>query len=139
VFEAAGFSNALRVEQAPSLQEDPDFAVEDVSRNIIRWLPVRFPNTMGPHVVDPRSGETLSSHVLVWPGVIDWFEMHYYAVFGMVDPRADHLPLPEDLRAEIMTYIVTHEIGHVLGLRHNHIASTAWMVEYMRDPDLANV
>lgn len=139
VFEAAGISNALRVEQAPSPEEDPDFAVEDVSRNIIRWLPVRNPNAMGPHVVDPRSGETLSSHVLIWPGVIDWFEMYYYALFGTVDPRAATLPLPEDLRAEIFAYIVTHEIGHALGLRHNHIASTAWSVEQMRDPAFANV
>jgi hypothetical protein len=139
VFEAIGISNALRVEQAPSAEEDSDFAVEDVSRNIIRWLPVRFPNAMGPHVVDPRSGEVLSSHVLIWPGVIDWFEMYYYALFGTVDPRAATLPLPEDLRAELMTYIVAHEIGHALGLRHNHIASTAWSVAQMRDPAFANV
>lgn len=138
VFEAAGISNALRVEQAPSPEEDPEFALEDISRNMIRWLPVRFPNAMGPHVVDPRSGETLASHVLIWPGVIDYFEMYYYALFGTVDPRAASLPLPEDLRAELFAYIVGHEIGHALGLRHNHLASTAWTVEQMRDPDFAN-
>ena len=137
-FEAAGFSNALRVLEAPSRQEDPDWAVEDATRHVIRWLPSRYPNAMGPHVVDPRTGEILASHVIIWPDVVEFFSFYYYSVFAGVDPRAATLPLPFDLQSELMTYIVGHEIGHALGLRHNHMASTAWSVDQMRDPEFAN-
>ena len=137
-FEAAGFSNALQVLEAPSPEEDPDWAVEDATRHVIRWLPSRYPNAMGPHVVDPRTGEILASHIIIWPDVVEYFSLYYYSVFGGVDPRAASLPLPFDLQSELLTYIVGHEVGHALGLRHNQMASTAWSVDQMRDPAFAN-
>ncbi len=114
----------------------PDFAVEDVSRNIIRWLPVRFPNAMGPHVVDPPSWR---SPVEPCPDLARRDRLVrdvLLRAFRHGRPTRRDSALPEDLRAEIMTYIVAHEIGHALGLRHNHIASTAWSVAQMRDPGL---
>jgi hypothetical protein len=38
----------------------------------------------------------------------------------------------------MLTYVVAHEVGHTLGLRHNHIASTAYSVADMRNPAFAN-
>jgi hypothetical protein len=80
VFEAAGFSNAIRVLDAPTPQQDPDWSPEDVTLNVIRWVPQERANAMGPHVSDPRSGETLSAHILVWPAVIDLFSQYYWAM-----------------------------------------------------------
>lgn len=137
-FEAAGFSNAIMATDAPDPASDPDWANEDISHNIIRWVPTDHANAYGPHAIDPRSGEVLSAHILIWPSVLDYFSKYYYAVAGTLDPDAARLPLPQAKMGELLTYIVAHEVGHTLGLRHNHIASTAYPVEQMRDPAFAN-
>jgi hypothetical protein len=137
-FEKAGFSNAIIARDAPTPQQDPDWSVEDIGHNIIRWVTTERINAYGPHVVDPRSGEILSAHVLIWPSVLDYFSKYYFALFGTVDPAAAKLPLSTEKMGELLTYIVAHEVGHAIGLRHNHMASTAFSVKQMRDPAFAN-
>jgi hypothetical protein len=137
-FEAAGFANAIMAVDAPDPKDDPDWSVEDITHNVIRWVPTEHINAYGPHVIDPRSGEILSAHILVWPSVLDYFSKYYYAIAGTLDPEAAKLPLPQEKMGQLLTYVVAHEVGHTLGLRHNHIASTAYTVEQMRDPVFAN-
>lgn len=133
-FEQAGFKNAIQCKSAPSVEEDPTWDPEDARYSVIRWVPSETANAMGPHVADPRSGETISAHIIIWHNVLDLVQQWYFAQAAGTDPRARHLPLSDDLMTRLMEYVVTHEVGHTLGLEHNFRASTAYTVKQLRTP-----
>lgn len=139
VFEAAGFKNAIIARDAPTEEEDPDWSAEDGRHSVIRWVAQSWANAIGPSIYDPRSGEILAAHIQIWPEVLGMFERYYYSVVGSLDPNAGKLPMSDSKRGELLQYIVAHEVGHAIGLRHNHLASTTYSVKELRDPNFANV
>jgi len=135
VFEKAGFLNAIIARDAPTSQQDPNWDPEDVRYNVVRWTPSGRQNAMGPAVIDPRSGEVISSHAIFWHDVLRLAETWYFTQVGPLDPHAQKLPLPEETTGEMLRYIVTHEIGHALGLRHNFKGHSAYSVAQLRSRD----
>ncbi|MFG6448110.1 zinc-dependent metalloprotease [Roseateles sp. BYS180W] len=133
-FEQAGFRNAVQARPYPSAEQDPEFDPEDVRYSVIRWVPSPTPNAYGPHLADPRSGEILNANIVVYHNLIKLLREAYIAQVGGVDARARHLPLPDALMGELVAYVVTHEVGHSLGLQHNMKASSTYPVERLRDP-----
>lgn len=133
-FEKAGFKNAIIAKEAPDPRQDPNWDPEDARHSVIRWVADPFQNAMGPHVHDPRSGEIISAHIIFWHDVVKLAQQWYFVQCSATDPRAHKLPLPDELTGEILRYICAHEVGHTLGLRHNHRASSAYTIEQLRDP-----
>lgn len=136
-FEAAGFKNAIVARDAPDAEEDPDWHQADSRYSVIRWVTEPIENAQGPNIHDPRSGEILSAHVLVWADLLKFQESWYFTRVGGVDPRAAKLPLPEDIMGSLLRAGVAHEVGHSLGLRHNFKAAQAYTVAQLRDPEFA--
>jgi hypothetical protein len=132
-FEGAGFKNAIVAKLAPTPEEDPDFSPEDVRYSVIRWLPSTTENAMGPHISDPRTGEILNADIQFYHNVMNLQRDWYFLQAGPLDPRAQRLPLPDDLMGRLLEFVVAHEVGHTLGLQHNMKASSMYPQEKVRD------
>jgi hypothetical protein len=132
--EKAGFKDAIICLDAPSVEQDPTWDPEDARWSVIRWVAEPTQNAMGPNVHDPRSGEVISAHIIFWNDVVKLVTQWYFVQCAAGDARAQKLPLPDDIIGECLRYVAAHEVGHTLGLRHNHRASSAYTVEQLRDP-----
>lgn len=134
-FEQAGFKNAIVAKYAPSKEEDPDWDAEDVRYSVVRWAALPVENAMGPHVHDPRSGEIISAHMILWHDVLKLAQSWYFGMCSAQNDAARKLPFDSKLMGELLLYIASHEIGHTIGLRHNHKASSAYSIAQLRDPE----
>ncbi len=129
-FEAAGFKNAIIAMDPPA--NDPDWSPEDVRHTVIRWLPSTIENAQGPHVSDPRTGEILNGSVRMFHNVLNLQRDWYFTQASPLDPRARTLPFPDSLMGRLLEFVVAHEIGHTLGLRHNQIGSSTYPADSVR-------
>jgi hypothetical protein len=134
-FEAAGFRNAIIARPAPSGQQDPEYSPEDVRYSVIRWLPSTTENAQGPHISDPRTGEILNADIQVFHNVMNLVRDWYFVQVGPLDPRAQKLPLPDELMGRLIEFVIAHEVGHTLGFQHNMKASSMYPQEKIRDRD----
>jgi hypothetical protein len=129
-FEAAGFKNAIIAMDPPA--NDPDWSPEDVRHTVIRWLPSTIENAQGPHVSDPRTGEILNGSIRMFHNVLNLQRAWYFTQASPLDPRARTLPFPDSLMGRLLEFVVAHEIGHTLGLRHDQIGSSTYPADSVR-------
>ena len=64
---------------------------------MVRWLPSTVENASGPHISDPRTGEILNADIQFYHNVMNLQRDWYFLQVGPLDPRAQKLPLPDDL------------------------------------------
>ncbi len=132
-FEQAGFRNALRIEDLPEGADPMD----------IRYPTIQWTNrsgrgwSVGQSHVDLRTGEIihavvqLDSHRMrtisnywesVMPSGRDSAEpaLDTFAALDSLDPQTPE----ERVMLQRLALLTCHEVGHVLGLDHNFVAST---------------
>lgn len=162
-FERIGFRNAIEVRQQ---SETDRFDTMDARHASVRWFvgsDVGF--AVGPHQVDPRSGEILDADI----GISDVFARGARRMIGE-DSFDLSPPQPEEARCDYMREsaaemgfamdvleargelemgspeadavaqayvrsVVMHEVGHTLGLRHNFRSSTIYTLKQLQDPE----
>ncbi|HIG09195.1 MAG TPA: DUF5117 domain-containing protein [Alphaproteobacteria bacterium] len=132
VFEKAGFKNAIVAKEAPSIEEDPDFSPEDIRYSTVRYVASTTRNATGPSVSDPRTGEILESDIIWYHNHLRSYRNRYLLETGAANPKARTLNTPDEEIGEMMRMVISHEIGHALGLPHNMKASSAYPVDSLR-------
>ncbi len=129
-FEQAGFKNAIIAKDAP---DDPEWSPEDVRYSVVRWAALPIANALGPSVADPRSGEIISAHVIMWHDILKLQQEWYFTQASASDPRGRKFPYSKELMGELMRFVVAHEVGHTLGLPHNGKSSAMIETALLRD------
>jgi hypothetical protein len=127
-FEAAGYSNAFRVELLP---EDAD--PMDVRYNVIQWVHRSTRGwSYGSSVLDPRTGEIIKGHVTLGSLRV---RQDYLIAEGLLAPY-DGEASDEMLQMSLarIRQLSAHEVGHTLGIEHNMAASTQERASVMDYP-----
>lgn len=131
-FEYAGFKNAISViECNDSVGIDKD----NLKFSGVNYVASEMMNAMGPSVYDPRSGEIIQADIIWWHNVLDMLRSWIILQTANNAKYQINWDLPEEVLGDAMRFVACHEVGHSLGLRHNMIASSAYGIAQLRDPD----
>jgi len=133
-FEAAGFKRAIIAADPPTPEQDPDWDPEDIRYSVVRWAASLVRNAVGPSTSDPRTGEIIESDITWYHNHMRSYRNRLLIETSASNPAARTLEIPEELMGETMRKVITHEVGHALGLPHNMVASSSFPVDSLRKP-----
>ena len=117
------------------LRKNPDFSIYDSTYPFISWKISGQNNAYGPTPCEPRSGEIIACHIGIFCSVLNLEQKWYFAQCGANDPQAWNIELPDSLQYEQIKQVLTHEVGHTLGLEHNFLGSSHYSIDQLRDND----
>ncbi|MDD3990498.1 MAG: zinc-dependent metalloprotease, partial [Bacteroidales bacterium] len=132
-FEKAGFKNAIYALEAPSKDQDSTWSMEDARFSAIVYKASDIPNASGPHIIDPRSGEVIESHINWYHNVMSLLRNWYFVQCSPSDTGARKMIFDTKLMGELIRFASSHEVGHTLGLWHNFGATSHYTVQQLRD------
>ena len=105
---------------------------------MVRWAASLVRNAVGPNTHDPRTGEILNSEITWYHNHMRSYRNRLMIETGAANPAARSMTLTDELMGETMKMVITHEVGHALGLPHNMIASNAIPVDSLRSKTFAS-
>lgn len=132
LFETIGFKDVVAVKDFPS--DDPEFDPDNIKYSCVRYAPSSIENAMGPSWVDPRSGEILNASVYLYHNVVKLISNWLFVQTSQTDQRVRTTDIPDEILGDALRYVLSHEIGHCLGLMHNMGASANFPVDSLRSP-----
>ena len=119
-FEAAGFTDAFRVELLPA-GADP----LDARYNVIQWVHRATRGwSYGGGVIDPRTGEIVKGHVTLGSLRVRHDRLLFEGLLGAERTGSGGPDDPIQLSLARLRQLAAHEVGHTLGFTHNFAAST---------------
>lgn len=133
-FEAIGLENVMQVRDFPTQEEDPEFDPDNLRYSCLRYVPDATMNARGPSWTDPVTGEILNASVMVYNDVIRLINNWRFVQTAQVDESVRAVKMPQEIIDESLVYVISHEIGHTLGLMHNMGASSAYPTDSLRNP-----
>lgn len=131
-FEQAGFRDAIYAREAPSRGEDSTWSLDDAEHSAIVYKPSTYENALGYSISDPRSGEILESHIDFHHNIVKLLHDWYMLQCAAVDPKARTMAFDDTLMGKLIEQVITHEVGHALGLAHNMGASSTVPTDSLR-------
>lgn len=130
VFERAGFKGAIRAQVAPV--GDSTWTLESCRAAIV-YRPTTEENAFGERYADPRSGQIYHARIMWGHSLVEWLKGNYILQAGPSDPGVFTEGISDEWLGTLLSVIVSHEVGHTLGLTHNFGASSVVPVEKLRD------
>jgi hypothetical protein len=130
-FEGAGFKDVIEVKEVK--EEKSDFNIFSARYNVLVYAASDSYGGSADLTVDFRSGEIVQSKIYI-PHSNPHHHMKQYIIqAGAADPNGRTMNMPISMVGAFAQSVVSHEMGHCLGIHHNYISSSLIPVENLRN------